>query len=143
MGKGKGKVSSAKKQRDKKKIDKLHQKKEKEDKMRRVLASLAIIAPTKNANPFQGKSAKTEEATQNSNVNSATQHIDKDAMYKEFRSTRTMKRKWRDSSAMKKLLPKPTSDVAEDEESSEEEEENAPVYSDEDNFEAERERKEA
>lgn len=39
-----GKVSSQKKQRDKKKLDKLLQRKAKEDKMRSVLASLAVIA---------------------------------------------------------------------------------------------------
>lgn len=39
-----GKVSAAKKQREKKKLDKLLQRKEKEEKMRSVLASLAVIA---------------------------------------------------------------------------------------------------
>ena len=37
------KVSAAKKQREKKKLDKLAAKKQKEEKMRAVLASLAVI----------------------------------------------------------------------------------------------------
>jgi len=39
-----GKVSSAKKQRERKKLDKISERKFKEDKMRRVLTSLAVIA---------------------------------------------------------------------------------------------------
>lgn len=39
-----GKVSSAKKQRERKKLDKISERKFKEEKMRRVLTSLAVIA---------------------------------------------------------------------------------------------------
>ena len=59
-----GKVSAAKKQRDKKKLDKMLQRKEKEDKMRKVLASLEVISktnPEKNQSKNENQKQKEEK----------------------------------------------------------------------------------
>ena len=93
-----GKVSAAKKQREKKRLDKLFQKKEKEEKMRKVLASLAVIAPEKKHT--DAKKAPVEEEKKKEQI------VDKEAMYKEMRSSKNMKRKWRESHTARTQMPR-------------------------------------
>ena len=122
-----GKVSSAKKQRDKKKLDKLQKRKEKEDKMRRVLASLEVIAsdgPKKEQKEAQTTPSKSTDpkatGTDSASAPTASVVIDKEAIYKEMRSSKTMKRKWRETSLSKKPK-KPESEAPEADLSSDEE----------------------
>ena len=85
-----GKVSSAKKQREKKKLDKISERKRKEEKMRSVLTSLAVIADESKTKESK-KSGQKNQATPSENATV----IDKEAMYKEMRSSKIMKRKWK------------------------------------------------
>ena len=80
--------------------------------MRKVLASLAVIAPEKKHTDAK-KTAPVEEEKKE-------QIVDKEAMYKEMRSSKNMKRKWRESHTARTQMPKaddgePISESSEDE----------------------------
>lgn len=74
--------------------------------MRSVLASLAVIAPKPSQGRAKAASGKKGDAEA---VNPSSAIMDKDAMYKEMRSSKTMKRKWREA---KTATPKPLPDPA-------------------------------
>ena len=72
--------------------------------MRSVLASLAVIAKpgeVKKASAADEESSKSKAAA-----------LDKDAIYAEMRSSKTMKRKWKETSAARP--PKPAASGASD-----------------------------
>ena len=70
--------------------------------MRSVLASLAVIAKKDD----DGKKTKGDEAS-SSTAPVVDKILDKEAMYAQMRSSKTMKRKWKDSGLKeKKPLPK-------------------------------------
>ena len=123
------KVSAAKKQRERKRRDKLSCRKEKAEKMRKVLASLAVIAPPPQTSLTTFNKVKHDQTKSESKDNDSKQAdtakpviVDKDAMYKEMRSSKTMKRKWRDSNTARTAKPKAASDSQQSDDSSEEDE---------------------
>ena len=94
------KVSAAKKTRDKKKLDKLALKKQKADKMRNVLASLSVISKPGEKSSIGGKANETEYSS-----GAVIQEAQRASIYKEMKSFKTMKRKWKDSASSRTLKP--------------------------------------